>query len=499
MSEHDGIDPTSLPLFAPGTASLNGAARFAAPPSIGFTGASPVPPAAGDGAGSGRGSVDWTLLAELRGAAAKRLATALEDQGRLSAMEQREMGRTIIQELLTDESQERAVSGRDAWSLPDREAMAQALDNALFGLGRLQPLIDDDTVENIQIAGADRVAVERTNGHLEDVDPVADDDEELIDFLVFLASRSEVNARPFSEAQPRLHMRLDGGARLAASAWVTRRPSVVIRRHRLREVALADLVERGSFTPVVASFLAAAIRAKKSIVVAGEQGAGKTTLVRALCSELDPDEAIGTFETEYELHLDELPRTRHRFVYAWEARPGSGEVGADGRQAGEITLSDLLYDSFRFNLSRQIVGEVRGGEIVAMVKAMQSGAGSISTTHARNAQSVMSKLVTCALEAGESREWAVSALSESLDIIVQASMRDVIDGDGQKRRVRWVSEILAVSPGEDWSRPATTTIFSTIPGTQTLVPGVMPDDLREELIPFGFDADAYYAAAGEAS
>lgn len=310
MSDHDGVDPTSLPLFAPGTASLNAAARFAAPPSIGFTPAPPVPLAASDRAGSGRGSVDWTLLAELRGAAAKRLATALEDQGRLSAMEQREMGRTIIQELLTDESQERAVSGRDAWSLPDREAMAQALDNALFGLGRLQPLIDDDTVENIQIAGADRVAVERTNGHLEDVDPVADDDEELIDFLVFLASRSEVNARPFSEAQPRLHMRLDGGARLAASAWVTRRPSVVIRRHRLREVALADLVERGSFNPVVASFLAAAIRAKKSIVVAGEQGAGKTTLVRALCSELDPDEAIGTFETEYELHLDELPRTR---------------------------------------------------------------------------------------------------------------------------------------------------------------------------------------------
>lgn len=484
----DAFDPTALPLFASASPTGSGsdiAARAAwgrVPP--------PPPPAV---APVHRARVDWTLLADLRGQAAARLSSALEHEGRMTSGEQRELGRTIIQELLADESQERATSGEGLWTLQEQGALAQALDDALFGLGRLQPLIDDDTVENIQIAGADRVAVERIDGRLEDVDPVADDDEELIDFLVFLASRSEVNARPFSQAQPRLHLRLDGGARLAASAWVTRRPSVVIRRHRLREVVLDDLVALGSMDPIAASFLAAAVRARKSLVVAGEQGAGKTTLVRALCAEIDPDEAIGTFETEYELHLDELPRTRHRFVYAWEARPGSGEVGSDGRQAGEITLSDLLYDSFRFNLSRQIVGEVRGGEIVAMVKAMQSGAGSISTTHARSAKGVLGKLVTCALEAGESREWAVSALSESLDIVVQASMRDVVDDDGRKRRVRWISEIMAISPGEDWSTPATTSVFSTVPGTQRLVPGVLPDDLREELIPYGFDADSYYA------
>ena len=92
---------------------------------------------------------------------------------------------------------------------------------------------------------------------------MADSDEELIDFLVFLASRSEVNARGFSEAQPRLHLRLDGGARLAAAAWVTPRPSVVIRRHRLMEVTLDDLVDRQMLTPVAASFLRAAVRARK--------------------------------------------------------------------------------------------------------------------------------------------------------------------------------------------------------------------------------------------
>jgi pilus assembly protein CpaF len=81
---------------------------------------------------------------------------------------------------------------------------------------------------------------------------------------------------------------------------------VVIRRHRLRRVTLDDLVSRGAMTPLAASFLAAAVRARRSIVVAGAQGAGKTTLVRALCAEIPKHEAIGTFETEYELHLHEL-------------------------------------------------------------------------------------------------------------------------------------------------------------------------------------------------
>lgn len=487
---HEGsepVDPTSLPLFAPSDGGANSAgARLM--PRINQTSEPAQAPAR-----TGGDALDWTLLADLRGQAADRLSAALEGEGRMSAAEQRERGRAIIQELLTEENEERVSAGQRPWSPQERGVMAQALDNALFGLGRLQPLVDDDTLENVLITGADRVTVQTVDGRLLEADPVADDDEELIDFLMFLASRSEGNARPFSQAQPRLHMRLDGGARLAASAWVTRRPSVVIRRHRLREVELSDLMKRGSMPPVAASFLSAAVRASKSLVVAGEQGAGKTTLVRALCAEIDPDEAIGTFETEYELFLDEMPRSRHRNVFAWEARPGSGEVGADGRHAGEITLSDLLFDSFRFNLARQIVGEVRGPEIVAMVKAMQSGAGSISTTHSRNAEGVMHKLITCAMEAGKSHDWATTALSKSLDIVVQASMKDVVEDDGTKRRVRWVSEIMAIGPGEEWSTWSTTTLFKTLPGTTTLVPGVMPDALREELIPHGFDADAYYA------
>ena len=152
-------------------------------------------------------------------------------------------------------------------------------------------------------------------------------------------------------------------------------------------------------TPVVASFLRAAVRARCSIVVAGAQGAGKTTLVRALCAEIDELEAIGTFETEYELHLHELGR--HKVVIPWEARPGSGERGADGRQSGEFTLDEALVDSFRFNLSRQIVGEVRGGEAFDLLQALNTGhAGSLSTIHANSAEQALARLASCVVQSG---------------------------------------------------------------------------------------------------
>jgi pilus assembly protein CpaF len=88
--------------------------------------------------------------------------------------------------------------------------------------------------------------------------------------------------------------------------------------------------------------------------------AGKTTLMRALCAEIPREEAIGTFETEYELFLSESGN--HEIVIDWESRPGVGEIGADGRAAGAFELGEALNDSFRFALSRQIVGEIRGPE-----------------------------------------------------------------------------------------------------------------------------------------
>lgn len=438
------------------------------------------------------GSVDWPLAAALRAQASELLSRAIAaDRGRLDKPAQEELGRSIVLDLIEATVAEQVNAGSMAMPPDEQDSLARAVFDSLFRLGRLQPLVDDDRVENIIIAGHDNVMLELIDGSLLDGPSVADSDAELIDFLVFLASRSEVNARGFSEAQPRLHLRLDGGSRLAAAAWVTPRPSVVIRRHRLMEVTLDDLVARQMLTPIAASFLRAAVRARKSIVVSGSQGAGKTTLVRALCSEIDPLEAIGTFETEYELHLHEL-RSRHRIVHPWEARPGSGERGPNGRSAGEFTLDEALVDSFRFNLSRQIVGEVRGKEIWAMIKAMESGTGSISTTHASDAVAAIRKLVTCAMEAGPhvTHALATSKLASTIDVIVHLDMQTVANA-GQSSRRRRVAEIIALDPGERETGYATTHVFAA-DRDGTAVPRVLPDGYRS-LAAYGFDIASFLA------
>jgi pilus assembly protein CpaF len=444
--------------------------------------------------------INWQEVALLRAQASDQLSAAVGEDRTMDPDAEREFGRSIIQELIQTTAADRLHDGKQPWSLPEQDALAEAVFHALFGLGRLQPLVDDDTVENVIIIGADNVWLEKTDGTLVRTAPVADSDQELLDFLAFVASRSEASARSFSSVNPRLHMRLDGGARLAAAAWVTAQPSIVIRRHRLVRVTLADLVGRGMLTSTQATFLRAAVLARKSIVVAGAQGAGKTTLVRALCSEIPPHEAIGTFETEFELHLHEL-RDIHPIVHAWEARPGSGEIGADGRPAGEFTIDEALYDSFRFNLSRQIVGEVRGPEIWAMIKAMESGAGSISTTHAADAEAAIRKLVTCAMEAGPhvTKELATSKLAETVDIIVQVNLQTV-PGAGERQqwhRSRWVSEIIHVTPGEAVKGYATTHVFRPNPAGGPGLPGTLPDELRS-LEWFGFDLPAYLADHGRA-
>ena len=442
------------------------------------------------------GEIDWQQVAMLRSLASDQLTSALGEQRGLDQETERELGRSIIQELLQTGAADRIHDGETTWTMNEQDALAVAVFNALFGLGRLQPLVDDETAENVVITGCDNVWIEQADGTLIKVAPVADSDEELLDFLSFIATRSEASARSFSSANPRLHMRLDGGSRLAAAAWVTARPSVVIRRHRLMRITLDDLVDRNMITPNQATFLRAAIKARKSIVVAGPQGGGKTTLVRALCAEINPWEAIGTFETEFELHLHEF-KEAHPIVHAWEARPGSGEIGPDGRQAGEFTLDEALYDSFRFNLSRQIVGEVRGREVWAMIKAMESDAGSISTTHARDGEAAIRKLVTCAMEAGShiTKELATSKLADTIDLIVQVNLETVPLGNDKWRRTRWVSEILHVAPGEMAKGYATTHVYRPNPRGGPAIPGTLPDELQS-LEEFGFDLGGYLAEEG---
>ncbi len=455
--------------------------------------------------------IDWGLVRAFRTVVAGRLTAALGGDWRPDATtdipatprravdldrdEQERYGWAVIHDVLKEHTANVVQSGTgDAWTGTEQARMAQAIFDAVFRLGRLQPLIDDDRAENIFILGHDRVLLQLVDGSRIQVDPVADSNEELVDFLRFVANRSDSNPRPFSESTPRLHLKLDGGARLAATAWVTSTPTVVVRRHRHKVDTLAAWVDRGCMTPACADFLAAAVRGKWSVVVAGPMSAGKTTLMRALCAEIPRDEVLGTFETEYELFLRETGH--HDVVVDWEARPGMGEIGADGRAAGAFDLDEALNDSFRFALDRQIVGEIRGREVWTMIKAMESGTGSLSTTHAAGAEAAIRKLVTCAMESGGhvTRDLALEKLAGCLDVIVQLNRRVVAMPDGSQQLRRWVSEVVVVEPGEREMGYALTHLF----GPSTMGParatGLMSERCKDLTVD-GLDLDLYQAEA----
>ncbi|HEX2704805.1 MAG TPA: ATPase, T2SS/T4P/T4SS family [Candidatus Lustribacter sp.] len=457
-----------------------------------------------------QGEIDWGLVRAFRTLVAGRLAQALgrdwrergeeEDspngavRAAMDRTAQEQYGWTVITDLLKEHTADAVATGAQAWTAQQEAVVAQAVFDAVFRLGRLQPLVDADRVENIFIIGCRQVLLELVDGSRVPGPPVADSDEELIDFLRFLANRSESNPRPFSESTPKLHMKLDGGARLAATAWVVSSPTVVIRRHRLKVDTLSGWVERDGMSPSCANLLAAVVRGAWSATVSGTMSAGKTTLMRAMCAQIPRDEAIGTFESDYELFLKEAGN--HEVVIEWEARPGVGEIGPDGRAAGSFELWEALIDSYRFALSRQIIGEIRGPEVWTMIKAMESGTGSISSTHAANAEACVRKLVTCAMEAGGhvTHDLVVSKLAECLDVIVHVRRKVVHLPDGTQALRRWVSEVVVVEPGEKEKGYALTHIFGPSEDGPAQATGILTERCKD-LAEHGFDVDLYQREA----
>ncbi|ASK67278.1 hypothetical protein CFK39_15655 (plasmid) [Brachybacterium avium] len=237
--------------------------------------------------------------------------------------------------------------------------------------------------------------------------------------------------------------------------------------------------------PELASFLRAAVRAKKSIIVAGDRGAGKTTLLRALINEIEPAEKIGTIESVYELHLEQLGDERHPRLIPWEAIPGSSEKDAAGRPIGEIPMDYWAQRSFRHNLDRLIVGELLGPEVIAMFEAMQTGAGSMSTIHAKSAAAVPERIVTLARKDGRvTEDFARRQVAENIDLAIYVGVIPLAEPNpwtGQAPRGRRITNVTTYSPGED-GRVASTQLWEYSDGQihQRLSPPFY-DDLRPHL------------------
>jgi pilus assembly protein CpaF len=394
--------------------------------------------------------IDWALVYRIRHTVSDRLSEEtgqLLADGQIDEVTRVQIGRDIIAHVVKQHSDDAVLTGdRDNQiGTGDLERYTRAVDSAIFGYGRWQPLLEDLQVENIEILGHDRVFMVYADKIVR-VAPVADSDAELIEQLQFIAAYSKT-PKPFSEAHPTMTLNLEDRFRLHAEAFVTDRPSIVIRQHSFAGVPLEELRATGMMPSNVYDFLVAAVLAKQSIVISGIGGAGKTTFLRALAMEMDPEESVAVVETDPELFLHKLPdRPRIR---NFTARDASGEgVTPDGRPIGEFTVQQHLIEILRQNISRIIVGEVRGNEAATMFQAMQVGAGSLSTIHAQHADATIERLVTAAALGGVMTQIdAYRQIAVNINLIIHLGTEDLRSQRGSLRR--YVNQITQISGFRD--------------------------------------------------
>lgn len=425
--------------------------------------------------------VDWKLVRELQDDCTRQLTIRETAGGRdLDEPARRALAESVVVGHIGQHARQLVREGKGAITPEQERVLVDAVLAAMFGLGRLEPLLNDPDIEDIEISGYDNVTVTDSRGTVRRVDPVADSDAELRKLIVQLAATAGHRERLLTDATPLMHMRLPNGSRMTANIVVTKRPEVTIRNHRLVDVSLEDMLIHRTLSEDLRSFLAAAVHARKNIIVTGNLGAGKTTLVRALLKEIDPGERFATIETAFELQAD----TFQERCVAYEAQPGTGEPEArTGRRSGEITLYELIEHALLQHHRRIILGEVRGQEIGPMLEVMQLGeGGSMSTLHSRSAHHALTRMATLVTsrtrlnDDSAARAW----IADAVDLIVHVRR---VDSPG--RRQRFVSDVLSIGTYAD-GRITVDEVFKPVrPGSGAFRTQAMPE-IVQELSAFGY-------------
>jgi len=346
--------------------------------------------------------------------------------------EEHNFARIAVHAELLRLSAARRSEGRSLLTVFDEAAITSAAIAQVLGLGRLQPLLEDDEISDIHVRGNAPVWVKMRNGVREMREPIVETDDELVELVRRAATRLSRQERRFDAGTPELNMQLPDGSRLFATMEVSMRPSLVIRRHRFEISSLNELRMRGMLTADLQEFLTAAVRARRNIVIAGGTGSGKTTLLRALINEIPPSERLVTIEDAYELGLDHFEHL-HPDHDALQARPANVEG------QGEVTLADLTRMALRMDPDRVIVGEVRGAEAFPMLMAMSQGNnGSMCTMHADSTRSVFPKLAAYVSMA------STGLPVETVNLLVASAIHFVvyIDNTNSVRRVTSVREVV---------------------------------------------------------
>jgi pilus assembly protein CpaF len=376
---------------------------------------------------------DTALVGRIHRVVADRLSERLrrmDGDGALSVEDERALTRSLIATELEELAE---ASYRDGARPLDPKAEAEvseAVFDRLWGLGRLQPYVDDPELANIHVNGYDNVWLVYRDGSKVAGDPVADSDRELVEVIATAARRWGRTEKRWDRVSWELHLQLPGGERLHAVMGLTGRPVVTIRRHDFAISRLDHLVDLGVVDEGLAAFLRAAVLAKLNLIVAGGTNTGKTTMLRCLLNEIPASERVITVEDNLEIGLDRF-RDLHPDQVCWERR------GANIEGQGEVTLADCVRATLRQNPDRVIVGEIRGVEVVDMLRAMSQGNdGSMSSIHADSSKGALVRLGMYTAEAGLDEETSNKWIANAVDLIVHLGWVDGV------RRVTSVREVL---------------------------------------------------------
>ncbi|HEX6186127.1 MAG TPA: CpaF family protein, partial [Pyrinomonadaceae bacterium] len=310
-------------------------------------------------------------------------------------------------------------------SAGERERLTGEVRHELFGLGPLEPLLADPEVCDILVNSPKKVYIER-RGKLELTNVEFKDDEHLMRVIERIVSTV---GRRIDESSPMVDARLQDGSRVNAiiPPLSLDGPVLSIRRFGAEPLRMASLIEKNALTKDMADMFEMCVRARLNVLISGGTGAGKTTLLNALSSYIPNDERIVTIEDSAELQLQQP------HVVRLETRPPNIE----GR--GEVTQRELVKNALRMRPDRIVIGEVRGGEAIDMLQAMNTGHdGSLTTVHANTPRDALARLETMIQMTGMrlSDRAMRQQVASALDLVIQAAR--LSDGT---RRITSISEI----------------------------------------------------------